>query len=242
MIGQKPKVSVSHRIPLGVSILLYGLAVPGDIIQVLLKFLDLTGIGIIIGEGFGWLITIAVILINSIIFLSSGDFMSGKGIVRKMIRFVLTFLAEFIPVLNFVPALTIWTWLNIRESHAEDRKRAERNATMGEARHVQIRKRRIRERIARRALEMVPMTRGAVRVYDAAQQMRTGSTTGGQTRSQRDGFSRMGNQFKQTPHRSEATQGGGRSNRAANDNVARERGAANDNTHQERTVIPKKAA
>ena len=161
-------MEVTYRVPTAIAAILLTLAVIGDIVQIALKLLDLTGIGIILGEGIGWLMSLLIISISGIMYTSSGvNFLFGTGMMRKLIRFVVTFLIEFFPLLNLLPTLTIWTWLTIRESRAEDRKLAERNATMKEPRHVEVRKKRLRERVARRMMRTVPVLRTAESAYGA---------------------------------------------------------------------------
>ncbi len=135
---------VDYRIPKVLGYIMILVAVMADAVQALLKFLWFTVILIILAEGLGWLITGFIVTVYAIIFASLGvNFLMGQRIAMKMARFLFMFLAEFIPFLNAIPSLTIWTMLTIRESHKEDKERSEEKAKKQELENAKIQKRRM---------------------------------------------------------------------------------------------------
>ncbi len=73
----------------------------------------------------------------------------GRHVVRKIITLATTFILEFMPILaQFMPSVTIWVLLTIRQSRNEDREKAKQDAKIQEEKE-----RRIRDMIQRRAQE-----------------------------------------------------------------------------------------
>ncbi len=107
----------------------------------LLKILWLTGVLAIISEAVGWALSATVFFLVSFGLASSGvTFLGGRQGAKKSVTFIASFFVEFLPFVNLVPMLTIWTWLTIRQSRKEDREQAERDATMAREREERIRR------------------------------------------------------------------------------------------------------
>lgn len=119
---------VSYRITAGKKGLLLTIAAIADGIQVLFKLFWFTGVLGILSEAVGWAMSGLAGILLAMGFMAAHvqpmSTMGGKA------RIMTAFLFEASPLINAVPTFTVLTALTIRQSRAEDEKKARLDATM----------------------------------------------------------------------------------------------------------------
>ncbi len=153
--GTQGKGSVSYRIPKALGYILIGFAVVTDGIIALMKVLWFTVILAILGEAIGWFVSMFAAMTFSVIFASllGSDFIGGRRIHRKILRFACTVIIKLVPFLDAVPAFTFFVWFTVKDSHKEDEEQAEEKAKKTNIQNVKIKQmqklRRLRARLMR---------------------------------------------------------------------------------------------
>jgi len=130
----KGKLSVHYRISSFTKVMLLGFAFIADGAQALLLFLSFTLFLIPLSYALSLFLMLFVYSVFGLVFVGTRvNPFGGRHAVRKLTTFATTFVLEFMPVLaQFIPSLTIWTWLTIRQSRLEDREKAEHDAKIRE--------------------------------------------------------------------------------------------------------------
>ena len=136
-------LQVNYRISLFGKVLMITFAAMADLIQLVLVLVDFTVILIPVAYVLSMFLSFLVYGINGFIFIISGvKPFSGNRMVQKIGLFGASFAVEFIPVVGqFIPTLTLWTWITIRQSRVEDKIKHKKEVEDAKIREAQRKKR-----------------------------------------------------------------------------------------------------
>jgi hypothetical protein len=175
----------AYRVTVAEGSMLIVIAVIADAIQILFKFLWLTGILAILSEAVGWAVSGLAIFLLTVGF--TGLRVKPLAGPRQKVRGIITVLFEGMPLLNLVPTFTVWTVLTIRQSRAEDREKAVQSATIAQReealRRGALRRTRRGPGLERPGRRMRPVLRSIPNpAFKAASVALTTKESGGRTR------------------------------------------------------------
>lgn len=125
-VGHTAVKGVRYRIPRALGFILLLGAIVADTLQLLFKFLlfipILWGLEILL-SWFSFFVCFSIL--GSVMLLRGVPLFMGRHMTMRLVRLATVFMIESIPVLNMMPALTVFTFLTIWSSRKEDRALAE---------------------------------------------------------------------------------------------------------------------